>query len=133
MVLARRIAGYDPEHLDRLRLIGQLQNDGFSLAGIGRLLEASKEGRALDEILGLGERVARTWSAAEPLEITFKELSDRFPEGLPAELAERALNLGLVRLVGDRLIIDDPRFLEVGSELASIGVPLSRRRNRCEL
>lgn len=128
-----RVGHYGPEHLDRLRLIAQLQSDGFSLAGIGRLLEASKEGRGLDEILGLGARVAQTWRAAESLEISFQELASHFPDGLPSELAERALNLGLVRVAGDRLVIDDPRFLDVGSELASIGVPLSEVLDEFEL
>jgi DNA-binding transcriptional MerR regulator len=128
-----RVGYYGPEHLDRLRLIGQLQEDGFSLAGIGRLLQASKEGRALDEVLGLKARVAQTWSGSQPLEITFQELADRFPDGLPAEFAERALDLGLVRLEGEHLIIDDSRFLDVGSELAGIGVPLSEVLDEFEL
>ena len=128
-----RVGRYGPGHLDRLRLIAQLQNDGFSLAGIGRLLQASIEGRALDEVLGLKARVAQTWSGSQPLEITIQQLADRFPDGLTAELAERALHLGLVRLEGEHLIIDDSRFLDVGSELASIGVPLSEVLDEFEL
>jgi DNA-binding transcriptional MerR regulator len=120
-----RVGFYGPDHLERLRLIVQLQKDGFSLAGIGRLLQAARDGRALEDVLGLEARVAATWKTSEPLALTFAELAGRFPNGLPMELAQRALELGLVRVEGDHLVIDDPRFLDIGSELAAIGVPLS--------
>ena len=120
-----RIGYYGPEHVDRLRIIGHLQEDGFSLAGISRLLQASKDGRALDEVLGLEARVAATWKGAEPTRMTFEELSERFPGGLPTDLAQRALSFGLVRIEEDRIVIDDLRFLEIGSELARMGVPLA--------
>src|ERR1700689_5109657 len=108
-----RVGYYGPDHLARLRLIAQLQGDGYSLAGIGQLLQAWKEGRALDEILGLEARVAATWSDQEPLILTFPELANYFPGGdLPVAVAQQALSLGLVRIEGDHVIINAPKFLE---------------------
>jgi DNA-binding transcriptional MerR regulator len=46
-----RVGYHRAQHLmNRMRLIAQLQDDGF--AGIGRLLEAWPEGRGLDEVMG---------------------------------------------------------------------------------
>ncbi len=121
-----RVGLYGPDHLARLHLIAQLQGDGFSLAGIGQLLRAWTEGRALDEVLGLEARVAKTWSNEEPLVLTVQELADHFPGSvLPGEVAQQALSLGLVRIEGDHVVIDDRKFLEVGSKLAEMGIPLS--------
>lgn len=121
-----RVGFYGSPHLVRMRLIAQLQADGFSLAGIARLLQAWQEGRALDEILGLEAQVAATWGSPEPLVLTPAELAGRLPGGdLPVELAQRALDIGLMRIEGDVVVIDDPKFLEVGSELAGLGVPLA--------
>ncbi len=46
-----RIGVYDDEHLRRLRLIARLQQRGYSLAGIGDLLDAWHSGDSLDTIL----------------------------------------------------------------------------------
>jgi DNA-binding transcriptional MerR regulator len=128
-----RVGYYGPTHLVRMRLISQLQDDGFSLAGIGRLLKAWQEGRALDELLGLEAQIAATWGATEPLVITPNELADRLPGGdLSIELAQRAIDLGLMRIEGDTAIIDDPRFLDVGSQLAALGVPLAETLDEYE-
>ncbi|HEV3212016.1 MAG TPA: MerR family transcriptional regulator [Acidimicrobiales bacterium] len=121
-----RVGYYGPQHLMRLRLISQLQADGFSLAGISRLLDAWRQGRGLDEVLGLEAQVAATWGTPEPLVLTPGELAARLPGGnLPVELARRAFELGLLRFEGDTIIIDDPTTLDVGTQLAELGVPLS--------
>jgi len=128
-----RVGYYGPTHLVRMRLISQLQDDGFSLAGIGRLLKAWQEGRALDELLGLEAQLAATWGPTEPLVLTAVELADRLPGGdLSIELAERAIALGLMRIEGDTVVIDDPRFLDVGSQLAALGVPLTETLDEYE-
>ena len=55
-----RIGYYGEGHLARLRLIAQLQEQGFSLASIKRLIKAWESGRGLDDILGLEAQVAAT-------------------------------------------------------------------------
>jgi len=128
-----RVGYYGPTHLVRMRLISQLQDDGFSLAGIGRLLKAWQEGRALDELLGLEAQVAATWGTNEPLVLTGEELAGRMPGGdLSIELAQRAIDLGLMRIEGDTAVIGDPKFLDVGSQLATLGVPLAETLDEYE-
>src|SRR5437762_13257751 len=41
-----RVGYYGPQHVTRLRLIQELQAEGFNLKGIERLLEQSQIGRA---------------------------------------------------------------------------------------
>src|SRR5215207_1364979 len=48
-----RVGYYGPDHEARLRLIAELQERGFSLAGIKELVDGWAEGRSLDEVLGL--------------------------------------------------------------------------------
>jgi len=117
---------YGHEHLERLRLIAQLQEDGYSLASIGHLVLAWQDGRGLEDVLGLEAQVAKTWGPQEPRVLRPEELAARFPGGeLPIELVQRTLELGLIEIEGDRVVVRDPRLLEVGSDLASIGIPLA--------
>src|SRR5215469_5205231 len=53
-----RVGYYGQGHLARLRLIAQLQEQGFSLASIKQLTDAWESGRGLDDILGLEAQVA---------------------------------------------------------------------------
>jgi DNA-binding transcriptional MerR regulator len=48
-----RTARYDATHLERLRAIERLQDQGFSLAAIRALFDAFDDGRSLDDVLGL--------------------------------------------------------------------------------
>jgi DNA-binding transcriptional MerR regulator len=120
-----RVGYYGPGHLARLALIAQLQDEGFSLAGIGRLVEAWEAGRGLDTVLGLEEQIAATWGDEEPLPLEPEEFAARFAgvEVTPDQI-QRSAALGLVRLEDDRIVILSPRFLEIGSELSALGVPL---------
>jgi DNA-binding transcriptional MerR regulator len=117
-----------------LRLIARLQESGFSLAGINQLLLAAEAGQSLGDVLGLEERVASTWGAEEPLRLRPDELAGRFPGGeLSPELAQRSFALGLIALEGDQVVVRNPQFLEIGSELANLGVPMGELLDEYEL
>jgi DNA-binding transcriptional MerR regulator len=120
-----RVGYYGPGHLARLRLIAQLQDEGFSLASIGRLVDAWENGRGLDTVLGLETQIAATWADEEPLYLRPDEVATHFPDGaLAPDLVQRTLALGLLGVDGDRLVVSSPRFLEIGAELARLGIPL---------
>ncbi len=123
-----RTGWYSPDHLERLRLIGRLQAQGFSLAGIGRLLEAAERGGDLTDIVGARQELDTVLAMPEPVVVEPVELIERFGAASlgPAEMA-RAVELGLVEGTSDgRLRIPDRRFLEIGSELVALGVPASK-------
>src|SRR5919199_2656942 len=71
--LVGRVGYYDEGHLGRLRLIAQLQDQGFSLAGIAELLRAWEQGRSLADLLGFEHALTAPWSDEEPETMTARE------------------------------------------------------------
>src|SRR5690242_19213608 len=73
-----RVGYYNAEHVARLRLILDLQADGFNLASIERLLSGS-DGLA-ERLLGLRKAVITPFEPEQPELITTAELDERFGE-----------------------------------------------------
>jgi DNA-binding transcriptional MerR regulator len=118
-----RVGYYGPEHLEQLRLIRDLQDDGFNLAGIKRLL---------DDTQGTAERLMRFREALtkhrEPAEtLSLGELGRRFrvsAEQAPQVLG-RAEKLGVLVPAGEgRYEVPSPSLLAVAEEVVSRGIPL---------
>ncbi|HVL26671.1 MAG TPA: MerR family transcriptional regulator [Acidimicrobiales bacterium] len=124
--LEGRTGYYDEGHLGRLRLIAQLQHQGFSLAGIAELLKAWEQGRSLADLLGFEEALTAPWTDEQPEFMTLVELAEMFPQAAddPA-LAIRAMDLGLFVPHEDGFLIPSPSLLRAGAELAAVGVPLA--------
>lgn len=119
-----RVGYYGPDHLERLRLIAELQERGFSLASIKELANGLEDGRSLNDVLGLSTERS-VWAAEEPVIIDAAELMERFAaEDITPELVQRTVDLGLVELTDDgRLRVTSPRFLEIGTQLGALGIP----------
>jgi DNA-binding transcriptional MerR regulator len=123
--LVGRVGYYDEGHLGRLRLIAQLQQQGFSLAGIAELLKAWEEGRSLADLLGFEQVLTAPWTDEEPEFMTLLELLEMFPESASnPELGIRAIDLGLIVAHDDGFLVPSPSLLRAGAELAAVGVPL---------
>ena len=119
-----RVGYYGPEHVAQLRLIRELQDDGFNLAGIKRLLEDAE---------GTSERLAAFHQALterhrEPAEtITRSELGRRFrvPTKDAHRVLERAERLGLLQPAGpDAYEAPSPSLLAVAQEVVERGISL---------
>jgi DNA-binding transcriptional MerR regulator len=120
-----RVGYYDEGHLGRLRLIAQLQAQGFSLAGIAELLKAWEQGRSLAHLLGFEQVLTAPWTDEKPEFWTLQELIELFPEAAEKpELGIRAMNLGLIVPQDDGFLVPSPSLLRAGAELAAVGVPL---------
>jgi DNA-binding transcriptional MerR regulator len=120
-----RVGYYGPEHLERLRLIRDLQAQGFNLAGIQRLLD--DDDRTADRLAQFRDALAQR--TAEPAEtLSLKEVAKRIRVGreeTPSVLA-RAERFGvLVPVGGDRFELRSPELLAVASEVVDRGIPLS--------
>ncbi len=117
-----RVGYYGPEHLERLRLITELQADGFNLKGIERLLE-NADGEASAAMLGFRRALTAPFETERPEIMTLKELRDRLgPEATPKTLA-RALKLGLANPVGPASFeVPSPRLLTIAAEVIDRGV-----------
>jgi DNA-binding transcriptional MerR regulator len=120
-----RIGYYGPEHVEQLRQIRELQDEGFNLAGIKRLL-ADQQGTA--ERLLLFKQALAAPSSDEVLQtLTLGQLSRRYrvdPAEGPAVLA-RALKLGVLTPAGDGVYeVPSPSLLAVGDEVVDHGISL---------
>ena len=124
--LVGRVGHYDQGHLGRLRLIAQLQEQGYSLAGISQLLQAWETGRSLADVLGFEQALTAPWSDEEPEVVTPQHLFALFPESATRpDLILRAVELGLLVPDGPHVRIPSPRLVHAGAELVAVGVPLA--------
>lgn len=126
--LEGRTGYYSQEHLDRLRLIEQLQERGFSLAAIKATLDAWASGGDLGHLVGFENLIAAPFTEEQPRSVTAEELVAMFPDAAdPAVLATalaRAVELGLLTPTDDGFEAPSPLLVEAGAELAHVGVPL---------
>jgi DNA-binding transcriptional MerR regulator len=107
-----RTGYYGERHLERLRLIQEMQADGYNLEAIRRLLSGSEL-----------RRVA-TMPAEEPEVLTAEELARRFGSAGGAALAE-AERLGVLRALGDgRFEAASPALLRGAEEAVARGLGL---------
>lgn len=120
-----RVGYYGPEHLIQLRLIRELQDQGFNLNGIKRLLEETPD--TAERLLRVRQSV-RAQRGATPAEtMTAIELGARFrldpTEG--RQILDVAVRLGiLIPLGGDNYEAPNPSLLAVGDEAVRSGIPL---------
>jgi DNA-binding transcriptional MerR regulator len=117
-----RVGYYNAEHVARLRLILDLQADGFNLAAIERLLSGS-DGLAA-RLLGLRRAVTTPFEPERPEVITAEELLKRFGE-LSDKDAERVRKLKLLVPLGDgRFEAPSPALLRAAEQVIALGIPL---------
>ncbi len=126
-VMVGRVGHYGAEHLERLHLVGRLQERGYSLAAIDDLLQAWSERRSVGDLLGFERAIDRADGTTESeVELGIEELIARFPE-IDLTIVQRAIELEVVIPVS----LDPPTFrvpslrlLDIGRALVDIGVPL---------
>jgi DNA-binding transcriptional MerR regulator len=109
--------------VDRLRVIQELQAEGFNLKGIKRLLDRA-EGPA-NELLGLRRLVTTPFEGEQPEVFTEAELAARFraPPGSPA--LAKAVKMGVLVPVGDgRYEAPSPSLLDAADEAIESGISL---------
>src|SRR3712207_7788409 len=94
-----RTGFYGPEHVARIELIKELQADGFNLESIRRLLESA--GGSTDEVLRFTRAVAASFEDEQPEVTHVVELQERWGPDPEPRLLERAVELGLLRPLGE--------------------------------
>jgi DNA-binding transcriptional MerR regulator len=116
-----RVGYYGPTHVARLRMIQELQADGFNLKGIERLLNQSV-GTA-EQFLSF-RRALDEFDSEQPRTFTEEELAERFGPDLDGTL-ERAVRFGALVAVGDgRYEAPYPSLLDAAEGVVATGVPL---------
>ena len=120
-----RTGFYGPEHIARLELIKELQNDGFNLEGIRKLIENA--GGSTEQVLRFTREVREAFEEEQPEIVELAELADRFGEGADGRLLARAVKLGLLRPLGDdRYEERSPRLGRAAGQLAELGIDPAR-------
>jgi DNA-binding transcriptional MerR regulator len=120
-----RVGYYGPEHLAQLRLIRDLQEQGFNLNGIKRLLADSHE--AAERLLHFKRSLATPRADEQPETLTTRDLARRFrvDQAEGPEVLARAQKLGvLIPVGGDKYEVPSPSLLAIADELVRRGVSL---------
>lgn len=116
-----RVAYYGPEHVERLKLIGTLQDRGLSIRAIRDVLAQADKGElALNEWLGLEQQLQEPWANDRPRVVDEAELTELLG-GRPGALAE-LLRLGQLERRGDSYIVKSPALLQVALRLEAAGI-----------
>jgi DNA-binding transcriptional MerR regulator len=117
-----RVGYYGAEHVARLRLILDLQADGFNLAAIERLMNASSS--SATRLLGLRDAMTAPAGAETPEVLTAEELAARFGEVDDKDI-ERIRRLKLLVPLGDgRFEVPSPALMRAAEEVMALGIPL---------
>lgn len=118
-----RIGYYGPEHVARLRLIQEMQGEGFKLSAISRLI--GEHGADADRFVGLRQAVTAPFATEAPEVMTREELVERFSVD-DDRLLEKAQKLGLLVDLGDeRYEAPSPALLRAAEEVTGMGIDLS--------
>jgi DNA-binding transcriptional MerR regulator len=120
-----RVGYYGPEHVAQLRLIRELQDDGFNLTGIKRLLEDT-QGTA-ERLLQFKQALTHPAGAEPSLTLTLAELGRRFKVSAAdaPDVLAKAQRLGVLLPVGkDRFEVPSPSLLAVAEEVVGRGISL---------
>ena len=118
-----RIGYYGPQHVARLRLIQEMQGEGFKLSAISRLI--GEHGADADRFVGLRQAVTAPFATEAPEVLTREELAERFKVDDDRLLA-KAQKLGLLIDLGDeRYEAPSPALLQAAEDVLKMGISLS--------
>jgi DNA-binding transcriptional MerR regulator len=118
-VLRGRTGYYSEEHVERLEMIRQLQNEGFRLEAIERFLKDSHAKR--EQVLGLTRAARQPFGDAEPREVEARELMASWRTD--KQVLTRAVQAGFLdEIDDDRYLERNPGLTDAVSRLAGAGV-----------
>jgi DNA-binding transcriptional MerR regulator len=118
-----RTGYYGPGHVARLRLIQEMQSEGFKLSAISRLI--GEHGADADRFVGLRQAVSAPFDDEAPEILTAEELIERFQINEPKLLA-KAQKLGFLVELGDGSYeAPSPTLLQAAEDVMKMGIPIS--------
>lgn len=121
--LEGRTGYYGPEHLARLELITQLQDQGFALSAIERLV-ASTPRQSAEEALSQYLHMLAPWAPEPPLEMAAGEIPGWLGVDLAADAWDALATAGLLQhLDGGRVRVPNPGLVRAGAEAMRLGMP----------
>ena len=120
-----RTGFYGQPHVDRLRLIQEMQAEGLKLSAIERLVGG--EGDWAERFVGLRNAITVPFETEASEIITLAELEERFgPMEANAKLLLKAQRLEILINLGDGTFeVPSPALLRAAEEVVGRGVPLT--------
>lgn len=118
-----RTGWYSQDHLDRLRMVAELQAEGLSLAAVRRTMRDVPPGQA-GHALAVRRNLLDGWDVEKPEVFTLEELHGWFGDEVD-EILERSASLGLMVRLEDGVEVLAPSLLGALRDLAGLGVPAS--------
>ena len=118
-----RTGYYGPQHVERLRLIQEMQLDGFNLNAIKRLIG---DADSAEGFMSFKRAIKTPFESESPEILTAEELAERFGGGgLDVKSLEKAQKLELIVPLGDgRFEAPSPALLNAAEEVIRRGIPL---------
>lgn len=119
-----RVAFYTDAHLERLKLVADLQDRGLRMKAIGELLGQVDRGELdLAEWLGFEQQLGASWANESPKLLTEAELEELIG-GRRSGVLARLVRLGLIDRQGEAFLVKSPGLLQVVMRLESAGIEL---------
>jgi DNA-binding transcriptional MerR regulator len=119
--LKGRTGYYGPEHVARLQLVTGLQQQGFNLASIRKLV-AGPVAPSADETVAFYRTALGPWLTESPEIWDETELAARFGITPDADLVDSLADLGVLHRMPDgRIRVQNPTLVRVGQQLAALG------------
>jgi DNA-binding transcriptional MerR regulator len=119
-----RVAYYGDQHLERLKLIAQLQDRGLRIDAIGDLMKRIDRGEVdLAEWLGVEEQMQTPWASDQPRTVNEAELYELAGSRRPGLLADLA-RAKIVERKGDVYLVGSPALLAIAMKLEGVGIDL---------
>jgi DNA-binding transcriptional MerR regulator len=128
-----RVAYYGSAHIERLKLIAQLQDRGLRIDAIRDLLTSIDRGEVdLAEWLGVEQQVQAPWANDQPRTVTEEELYELVGSRRPGLVADLLRNK-MIERHGDVYLVQSPALLSIAMRLEGIGVDLVTARRAEEM
>jgi DNA-binding transcriptional MerR regulator len=119
-----RTGYYGPGHVSRLELVQDLQNEGFNLEAIRRIIENADGQDA--QVLGFTRAAVEPFTDEEPEVVDAADVLAGWGDQITPEVLERIVALGFIRPLGDgRYETLSPMLERASSDLAQTGIPLA--------
>lgn len=117
-----RVAFYEERHVERLKLIAQLQERGLRIDAIRRLAQSIDRGELdLAEWLGVEQELTTSWEHDQARTMTESELLELAGSKRPTLIAD-LLRVKLIERRGDVYLVASPALLTIAMKLEAAGL-----------
>jgi DNA-binding transcriptional MerR regulator len=117
-----RVAYYNHAHVERLKLIAQLQDRGLRIDAIRGLVKSIDRGELdIAEWLGVEQQLQASWGQDQARTVSEVELFQLAGSDRPGLIADLTRS-GLIERRGDVFLVESPALLSIGMKLEAVGI-----------